>query len=97
MALMPAPPIPTMWMRWGVRRSSAGSGRSAGMRLDQLGHRGGGVGVPQASSRRAHGGEPVGIGEQAPSIRLSSRSAVHSASGTRMAAPAATRASALRV
>ena len=64
MALMPAPPIPTMWMRWGVRRSSPASWRSAGMGVDQLGHRGGGIGVPQASRRRAHGGQPVGIGEQ---------------------------------
>ena len=74
MALIPAPPIPTMWMRWGVRRSSWGSagrgGGGGGVRgVSGHGHRPARPPwqrrrVAQASGGSAHGRETVGIGEQ---------------------------------
>ena len=63
MALMPAPPMPTMWMRSGARRSRI-SVASAGMSVHQLGHAGRRVGVAQSPGRRRHRRQSIRVGQQ---------------------------------
>src|SRR4051812_6590811 len=62
-ALIPAPPTPTTWMRRvPEERSSAGS--TTGVRLDQVGHPLGRVGSPDRRRRLPHRREPAGIAEE---------------------------------
>src|SRR5258708_21911586 len=82
MALIPAPPMPTMWMCRGGPRSSAApdapaSRTSAGMGVHQLGDAGGRVGMPVGAGGLAHGPEALRIGQegieleaQAPAVAL---------------------------
>src|SRR5690606_6729076 len=65
-ALMPAPPTFTTWMRRGTPRSMDCRGRSAGtgVLLDQCGDAIGGIGGGQGRHPLGHGAEPIGVGEQ---------------------------------
>ena len=104
-ALIPAPPTPTTWMRLGVARSSAGSGAAAGEGS------GPGTGRPPRPGRRRERPRRDGPATarrrswrrggraRRAARRASRRGAAPSswASGMATAAPAATSASALRV
>src|SRR5580700_7452814 len=63
MALMPAPPMPTMWMRRSVPRSRVAA-PSAGMGVNELGDAGGRVGVAVVPGGVAHGPEALGIAQE---------------------------------
>ena len=98
-ALMPAPPTPTMWMARGAREVEARRSRSARPRadlLDQVGEACGGVGAAERARGRAHRRAARPGRRAARRARASRRAASSSASGTITAAPAATSASALR-
>src|SRR4051812_19593323 len=65
-ALIPAPPTPTMWIRRGLVSSSAGidttlsrSSGGTGVLLHQIRHTGRGVGPAECARRRAHLLEPI--------------------------------------
>ena len=92
MALMPAPPTPTTWMRSGRERSSSGTG----VLLGELGNGSRGSGTAQAAGRLGHGRQPILSASRGSSTSASS-GPVSSASAMSRAAPADTRATALAV
>src|SRR2546425_12907938 len=64
-ALMPAPPTPTMWIaRGAVRSSSASRSAGTGDLLHQVGEPGGGVGPPEGTGGVGHGPAAGRIGEE---------------------------------
>src|SRR5581483_12436061 len=57
-ALIPAPPAPTTWMLRMPRRSTIA------MLFQQVGHAGGGVGMPHGTSSPSHSPQRVGVTDQ---------------------------------
>ncbi len=72
MALIPAPPTPTMWIRFGAS-SVNGSAGTSGL-LDQIGEPIGSIGSAQRARRLPHLDEPVGFGDQGRQLSVESRS-----------------------
>src|SRR5436190_12616011 len=70
-ALIPAPPMPTMWMRCGTVRSRSGSPATRDL-LDEIRESGGRVGPPERARAVGHGRAPRGIREQGCELALES-------------------------